>query len=249
MGLLQGLICADCLDILPLLPEESVDLVLTDPPWNVSSEVIIHRSMNPIKYRSKTSIVLDFGPWDHFEDENTYLEFTKAWLRGVVRILKTKGHLISFFDLNRSSYLIEFARELGLKMRQHLFWLKTNPVPRARKVDFIVALEHACWFTKGTKSGATFNYQLGQQTNYVRAAVPHSPRLHPTQKALKPLRTWIRYLTKPGDLVLDPFAGSGATGIAAIREGRHFLLIEKDERYALAAAQWLKRELAQLRLF
>jgi len=245
MRLLQGLICGDCLDILPCLPKESVDLVLTDPPWNVFSEVIIHRSMNPIKYRSKTSI----GPWDHFKDKNAYFEFTRTWLREVVRILKMKGHLVSFFDLNQSGYLIEFALELGLKFRQHVFWLKTNPVPCSPKLGFTVALEHACWFTKGTRSGSTFNYQLGQQLNYVRAAVPSSPRLHPTQKALKPLRTWIRYLTKPGDLVLDPFAGSGSTGIACILEGRNYILIEKNEKYARRAAKWLRETRLQLRLF
>jgi len=247
---MRELIVGDCLKIMAGFPDGYVDLVLTDPPWNISSDVVIYRSLSkPMKYHSKTDIVLDFGPWDHFDCEGAYLEFTRAWLREAARVLKMRGHLISFFDLNRSSYLIEFAHELRLEMRQHLFWLKTNPTPRARKVDFITALEHACWFTKGTRSGATFNYQLGQQTNYVRAAVPHNPRLHPTQKALEPLRTWIRYLTKPGDLVLDPFAGSGSTGIACILEGRNYVLIEKDETYARRAAKWLRETSLQLRLF
>jgi len=63
-------------------------MVLTDPPWNVSSEVIIHRSMNPIKYRAKTNIVYNFGPWDKFKSEEAYLAFTEAWIREAARVFK-----------------------------------------------------------------------------------------------------------------------------------------------------------------
>jgi len=246
---MNKLIVGDCLEIMAGFPDGFFDLVLTDPPWNVSSEGIIHRSMNPIKYRAKTDIVHDFGPWDKFESEEVYLAFTEAWIREAARVLKEHGHLVTFFDLNRVTPLIAFAENSGLKMRQHLFWERTNPVPRARKVDFMIALYHASWFTKGSKSGATFNYFLGQQRNVVQAAIPRRPRLHPTQKPLEPLRVWIRYLTNPGDLVLDPFAGSGSTGIACILEGRNYILIEKDEEFARRAAKWLRETSLQLQLF
>jgi len=206
-------------------------MVLTDPPWMISSSVVIHRSMNPIKYRAKKSIVLDFGPWDHFESEEEYWRFTEGWLSECARVLKDRGHLITFFDLNKVTPLIEMARRHGLVMRQHLFWLKENPVPRARKVDFMVALEHACWFTKGSKSGATFHYELGQQANYVRAPLPNNPRYHPTQKPVQVLEVWIRYLSDPGDVVLDPMCGSGSTLVAARRTGRRFIGIEIYPRY------------------
>jgi DNA modification methylase len=136
------------------------------------------------------------------------------------------------------------AEGMGLEFRQHLFWLKSNPVPRARKVDFMVALEHACWFTKGTKSGAAFHYELGQQPNYVEAPIPNSPRHHPTEKPVRVLEVWIRYLTDPGDVVLDPMCGSGSTLVAAKRAGRRFIGVERDPRYCgiargrLARTEW-----------
>jgi len=126
----------------------------------------------------------------------------------------------------------------------------SNPVPRARKVDFMVALEHACWFTKPPRKGATFNYQLGQQRNYVEAPIPSGRwRIHPTQKPLKVLETWISYLTNPGDLVLDPFAGSGSTAVACEKLGRRWIAIEKEGEYFEKAVEWLESITAQLDLF
>lgn len=84
-------------------------------------------------------------------------------------------------------------------MRQHLYWIRTNPVPRAGKVDFMNALEHACWFTKETRSGATFNYQLGQHSNYVMAPIPGGKQhIHPAQKPVDVLTSWIRIVVMKG---------------------------------------------------
>lgn len=234
---------ADCRELLPQLGIEA-DLVLTDPPWFISQQVMIHRSVNPkfYKYTGK-DINLDFGTWDHFESEAEYENFTHDWMVKAIACLRTKGHFISFFDENKVSFLIEEGRKQGLAMRQHLYWLKANPVPRARKVDFMVALEHACWFTKGDKSKATFNYQLGQQANYVHCAIPghttkdDGKRIHPTQKPFTVLAVWINYLTNPGDLILDPFLGSGVTCYTAKKLGRKSIGIEINEQYCEAAAK------------
>jgi len=238
---LDRVYCGDCVELMRQMPSDCVDMMLTDPPWFISSEVIIHRSMNPKKYKYVgKDIHLDFGKWDHFASEEDYWKFTKAWFREAVRVLKPKGHLITFFDQNRVTHLIDYARSLGMLMRQHLYWLKTNPVPRARKVDFMVALEGAIWFTKGTKSGATFNYKLGQQRNYVESSIPsYTIRKHPTQKPTKVLKVWISYLTNQGDIVLDPLCGSGSTLVAAKKLGRHFLGFDIDERYVEVATRWL----------
>jgi DNA modification methylase len=239
---INQVLVGDCRQILKQFPDECIDMVLTDPPFMISSEVIIHRSMNPLKYKyTGKDIILDFGKWDHFENEEEYWKFTKEWFTETTRVLKHKGYLIVFFDQNKVTPLIEMARELGLMMRQHLYWLKSNPVPRARKVDFMIGLEHACWFTKGTKSGATFNYWLGQQPNYVEAPIPNNPRYHPTEKPVKVLEVWIKYLTNPNDIVLDPMCGSGSTLVACKRLGRRFIGIDIDPNYVEIARKRLEQ--------
>ena len=228
---INKVIHGNCIEVMRQWSDECIDFILTDPPWMISSEVVIHRSMNPMKYRAKTSIRLDFGEWDHFEDKSKYWKFTERWLSESVRVLKYRGHLVTFFDQNKVSTLIDLAESLNLKVRQHLYWLKSNPVPRARKVDFMVALEHAIWFTKGTKAGATFNYHLGQRPNYVIAAIPNNPRLHPAQKPESVLEVWIKYLTEENDIVLDPMCGSGTTLVVAKKLGRNYIGIDISEEY------------------
>ncbi|GAI32317.1 unnamed protein product, partial [marine sediment metagenome] len=220
-----------------------VDLVLTDPPYYVSQEVVIHRSMNPKKYKyTGKDINLDFGEWDKFDNEEDYRHFCQSWMEKCAIALKEGGHFISFFDQDRTSHLIDDARVYHLQRRQHLYWLKTNPVPRARKVDFMIALEHACWFTKGKRTGATFNYQLGQQQNYVKAPIPghtladDGDRTHPTQKPFKVLAVWINYLSNVGDIILDPFLGSGVTAYTAKKLNRYCIGIEIEEKYCEIAA-------------
>jgi len=238
----------DCVRIMNGWPDDCVDMVLTDPPWFISSGVTIHRSKDPQKYKYVgKDISLDFGPWDHFESEEKYWNFTNGWLGEATRVLKPRGHLITFFDQNRVSHLIDHGRKLGLQMRQHLYWLKANPVPRARKVDFMVALEAAVWFTKETKSGATFNYQLGQQHNYIKAPIPghttkeDGERSHPTQKPVKVLKVWISYLTNKDDLVLDPLCGSGSTLVAAKKLGRRYIGVDISPKYIEAARRRLSQ--------
>lgn len=241
------LILGDALIELKKLKSNSVDMVLTDPPFFISREVTIHRSMNPKKYKYVgKDIELDFGEWDHFDNEKDYWDFTKGWFGQCARILKPMGHLVTFFDQDRVSHLIDYSGIHAMQRRQHLYWLKNNPVPRARKVDFMIALEAAIWFTESTRSGATFNYRLGQQVNYIKAPIvpkysrSDGKRVHPTQKPLKVAKTWIRYLSNRGDTILDPFFGSGWACIAAKRLGRKYIGIEKDKKYFLHAEKILE---------
>jgi len=228
---MKSLIVGDCLTILPSFPADFVDMVLTDPPWNISKcdvghAIETHRRLDRLPFR-KGSLRLSFDEWDTFENLTEYLEFTEAWMKECFRVLKPHGHCVVWFAEDWISYLNEIAKRLGYQVRGHLYWLKANPTPRAFGVSFRRALEHASWFTKYEKRGATFNRDLPQQPNYVKASVPIISRIHPAQKPVKVLRVWIRYMTKPGELVLDPFAGSGSTGIAAFREGRNYILIER----------------------
>ena len=243
----EGLILGDCLEVLGGQEVGTVDLVLTDPPWMVSQEVLIHRGRGH-KYQG-TDISLNFGPWDQFKDEGEYWAFTLAWLTQVTRVCRRGAHLVCFFDVMKIGRLAELGRALGWLPRQVLVWRKSNPVPRARCVDFMVATEHALWMTLGSKARdvATFNYKLGQMPNCILAPIPghttalDGERSHPTQKPVQVLMTWVRYLSNPGDLVLDPFAGSGASLVAAKATGRRFLGVEKDRGYWEKAVARLAR--------
>jgi len=238
----------DCLKVLAKWPDDCVDMILTDPPWFVSKQVKIHRSLNPQKYKyTGKDINLDFGKWDHFDSEKSYWNYITSRFSQIVRVLKPTGHLITFFDQNRISKLIGYLQKQNIIMRQHLYWLKTNPVPRARKVDFMIALEQAVWFTKTTKTGAIFHYEIGQQANYIKHSIighatkADGERIHPTQKPVGVMKVWIKYLTDEDELVVDPFCGSATTCIAAWECHRNFIGIENKRQYAEAARKRVKQ--------
>lgn len=224
-------ICGDAIEELKKLPDESIDLIITDPPYMISQEIKIGRSAN-CKYKAKTDISLDFGEWDkQWGSMEEYLEWTKLWLKECVRVLKPYRHMVFFFDKRKISYVWDYLESLGMKGRSPLYWIKTNPVPRGRKVDFMKAVEMALWFTKGAVKQEYFNWQLGQAKDYVMDSIPNNPLLHPTQKAEAPIKQWMLYLSKPNDLVHDPFCGSGTVLVVAKKLGRSYIGIDIDPKY------------------
>ena len=229
----------DAVEFLASLEADSADMILTDPPYMISSNIKIGRSAN-VKYKG-LDVNLDFGEWDkQWESEEEYWAWCETWLLECARVLKPECHFVFFFDIKKITPTWRFceSKKMNLRGRHPLYWLKSNPMPRGRKVDFQKALEQALWFTKGDVRQTHFNWELGQQTNYVKAGLPNNPRVHPTQKPVSVLSVWIRYLSKPGDLVVDPFCGSGSTGMAALAEGRQFLGNDLDPKsYKLAQAR------------
>ncbi len=243
---INQIICGDALEELKKFPDESIDFILTDPPFMISQEIKIARSQN-YKYKAKSNISIDFGEWDkQWKNLNEYLEWTKIWLKECVRILKPYRHLVFFFDKRKISYVWDYLESLGMKGRSPLYWIKTNPVPRGRKVDFMKAVEMALWFTKGAVKQEYFNWQLGQARDYVIAPIPNRPRYHPTQKAEKPIEQWIQYLSKPGDIVLDPFCGSGTVLVVAKKLGRNFIGIDINSEYCKIAKSRISKFLSAI---
>ena len=145
-------------------------------------------------------------------------------------MLKDGCHLIFFFDKFKVTPIVKFLESLGMKARQPLYYIKSNPCPSVHKVGFSQAVEQALWFSKNRATAERFNWRLGYQVNYVVAPLP-TPHYHPTQKPLKVLEVWIDYLSKPNEVVLDPFAGSGSALVAARKLGRRFIGIEKEEKF------------------
>ena len=245
-------ICGDCLEVLKEIPDNSVDAVITDPPYMISSSVKIRRQRNPIKFDKQwkfkgKDIDYNFGNWDIFESMTDYLKFTEQWFKECARVLRKGGHIISFFDKHKLTYLVHWAEELNVKTRQCLFWIKSNPVPQARKVSFMSAVEMCYWGTKETteRKFATFNYQLGQHPDYIVAPIclgkeRYKFGFHPTQKPEVVLEWIISYLTNENDIVLDPFAGSGTTGVVCAKLNRRYILIEKEEKYCKIAEARIK---------
>lgn len=147
--------------------------------------------------------------------------------------------MIVWFDAWKITPLVKFLEERGFRRRQLLGWVKTNPAIRMRKVDFQSGLELAFWFQR--QGPGIFNYGLGERPNYWEAPIsPDGQYHHPTQKPVATIGAWIAYMTKPGDLILDPMMGGGSTLVAAKRLGRRGIGIEKEGAFCATAAERLQ---------
>ena len=220
------------------IKDSSIDMMLLDPPWDISHKMVINRKKNH-KYAANTNISADFGAWDsQWETKQDYLDWTKKWLIEHTRVARVGCHMIIFFDVLQIGKLIDMCKELGWLDRQILVFYKSNPAPSARKVKFQDSTEFAMWFTYKDKStkAATFNL-LGQHHNLVKAPVVHGKiRTHTTQKPEAVIDVWMRYLSKPGDLVLDSFSGSGTVAAVAQKLGRKCIAMDIDQKWAEATA-------------
>lgn len=226
--------------VLPGLPDESFDLVLTDPPYNISNEVTINRGSQG-KYKGK-DISSDFGEWDCFDTDLTYLDFVMKWCKECARLLKPGGFFISFFDKEKISFLFTIMKELGFRSRDNITWIKNNPVPQARKMKFAQGTEMAVILSK--EGPNRFQWQNGYHPNWKRVPIvggherlkdAEGDTLHMTQKPERIFRWLLDYFCEPGGSVLDPFSGTGTTAVVAIQSGREYVCIEAHEPYLQAS--------------
>jgi DNA modification methylase len=212
----------DCREHLPRLRAESVDLVVTDPPYGLQSDTTIVRNKR-CKFGLATNIRSSFS-WDARAD--------LTWVSECMRVLKPGGTLIAFYEREHLHDVIDEARRQSGVLCDVGAWHKTNPVPQVRKVKWASALELFVVITK-TGERHTFNWQHGYHHNVIVAPICQGRErtAHPTQKPLAVIVPMIRYWSNPGDLVLDPFAGSGTTAVAAKGLGRRYLTIEQDRAF------------------
>lgn len=228
----------DCREVLPFLG--AVDHVITDPPYNVSARAVGGRANTtigsvPRKDGTSREIIRDFGEWDHAWDPEPFVG-------AVAGLIRPGGSLIAF----TSEFLFEPYTRTGLNHRAMLYWRKSNPNPAFRK--FVVrAIEMAVWQTNG--GGWTFN-EGGYRPNVWDGPILNEntdeKRLHPTQKPEWLMREWVQLFTNAGEVVLDPYMGSGTTLRAAKDLGRRAVGIELDERYCEGAAKRLSQEVLAL---
>ncbi|MGE0005671.1 MAG: site-specific DNA-methyltransferase [Parvibaculaceae bacterium] len=242
--LYDTVLVGDCLAELGRIPSASVDLVFADPPYNLQLNGDLHRPD-----QSKVDAVDD--DWDKFASFTDYDAFTRRWLEECRRALKPDGALWvigSYHNIFRVGTLLQ---DLGFWILNDVIWRKTNPMPNFRGRRFTNAHETLIWASRGQASRYTFNYdamkalneELQMRSDWLlpicagpeRLKDGKGGKLHPTQKPEALLRRVLLSSSQPGDLVLDPFFGSGTTGVVAKQLGRHFIGIERDKAYARAA--------------
>jgi len=233
------LYCADSLQLLPRLKDSSIDLILTDPPYNISYKNKITR--NGGKYGKAKDISLDFGEWDHgkivWED----------YIDDFVRLLTDVGVLVMFYDrLYIGQIGIYLQDKYNMQVRHIGVAVKRNPAPQARKVKWQTGTEFFIVVTKNKKSGHHFNYSLGQSPDYYMYSVNYQ-HLHPTQKEEGLIRWIMQYWSFENDLVLDPFLGSGTTAVACEQLNRRWIGIEINPEYCEIAKKRLSK--VQQKLF
>ncbi|GLK67768.1 site-specific DNA-methyltransferase [Hansschlegelia plantiphila] len=242
---LDTILLGDCIAELEKLPAASVDLVFADPPYNLQLQGDLRRPD-----QSLVDAVDD--AWDQFESFQAYDAFTRAWLLAVRRVLKPTGTLWVIGSYHNIFRVGASLQDLGYWILNDVVWRKTNPMPNFRGRRFTNAHETMIWASRGADAkGYTFNYEalkagnedLQPRSDWLFPICSGAERLkgldgrkaHPTQKPEALLARVLLSASKPGDVVLDPFFGSGTTGAVAKRLGRHFIGVERDRDYAAAA--------------
>jgi modification methylase len=242
----EGVIGGDCLKAMAGLPEASVDLVFADPPYNLQLSGVLHRPDN-----SRVDGVEE--DWDKFADFAEYDRFTRGWLAAARRVLKPAGALWVIGTYHNIFRIGASLQDLGFWILNDVVWRKSNPMPNFRGRRFTNAHETLLWCAWHRDARYTFNYEamkalndeLQMRSDWLipicggpeRLRDENGKKAHPTQKPEALLHRVLLASTRPGDLVLDPFCGSGTTGAVAKRLSRRFVGIERDPTYAALARQ------------
>ena len=249
--LINKVTLGDCIAHMRAMPDACVDLVFADPPYN------LQLSGAQLKRPDHTAVTAVLEDWDKFDTTRAYDEFTSAWLREAHRILKPDGAIWvigSYHNIYRVGAVLQ---DTGFWMINDVIWRKSNPMPNFRGRRFTNAHETLLWAVKSQKSRYTFNYDSMKAMNddvQMRSdwTLPvcnggerikdeeNGQRAHPTQKPESLLARVLMATTNPGDLVVDPFFGSGTTGAVAKKLGRRFIGFEREETYAEVARKRIR---------
>ncbi len=244
-SVLDSVLVGDCLTELARLPDHSIDLVFADPPYNLQLAGSLTRPD-----QSLVDAVDD--AWDQFESFEAYDRFTRAWLAECRRVLKPNGTLFVIGSYHNIFRVGTALQDLGFWILNDIVWRKANPMPNFRGRRFTNAHETLIWAARDQNAKKyTFHYEalkagnedlqarsdwyLPLCTGAERLKDEAGDKLHPTQKPESLLARVLLSASNPGDVVLDPFFGTGTTGAVAKKLGRHFIGLEREEAYAEAA--------------
>jgi len=247
---LDRIVADDCVAAMAALPDASVDLVFADPPYNLQLRGELHRPD-----MSRVDAVDD--AWDRFGSFAAYDAFTRAWLTEARRVLKPDGALWVIGSYHNIFRVGAALQDLGFWLLNDVVWRKSNPMPNFRGKRLTNAHETLIWASRSEGAKYTFNYEalkalnegVQMRSDWVLPICTGAERLkgqdgakaHPTQKPEALLHRIIVGTTNPGDVVLDPFFGTGTTGAVAKMLGRHWIGIEREPAYIAAAEARLAR--------
>ncbi|MBS4009447.1 MAG: site-specific DNA-methyltransferase [Roseovarius sp.] len=251
---LNTIIAGDCIEVMNSLPEASVDLIFADPPYNLQLKGDLHRPDN-----SQVDAVDD--AWDQFASFAAYDKFTQDWLKAARRLLKPHGAIWVIGSYHNIFRVGAALQDAGYWILNDVIWRKSNPMPNFRGKRLTNAHETMIWASKSEGAKYTFNYEAlkslndGVQmrsdwvlplcTGHERLKDDNGDKAHPTQKPESLLHRVLVGSTNPGDVVLDPFFGTGTTGAVAKMLGRDYIGIEREAAYRSVA----EKRLATIRKF
>lgn len=236
-----NLINGDCLEAMKSLMPESVNLIVTDPPYNIGN-FMLDRATNLKRMRDNFFAT---AGWDNM----SFKEWKKSmdsFFSCASKVIVKGGSMIVFMAVIKVETIIALAEKHGFYYKTTGIWHKKNPMPRNKDLQFINSNECWIYFTFGKRTGV-FNNNGAAIHDFIETSVtPLSEKKlgkHPTQKPLALMRWFIQLLSNEGDTVLDPFMGSGSTGVAAIELSRNFIGVELDKEYFSIAKKRIEANL------
>jgi len=245
------LLHADVLEALRGIPSESIDFIFADPPYFLSND--------GFTVKSGKAVSVNKGAWDKSFGFDTETDFHEAWIADCLRVLKPNGTIAisgTYHSIYKCGFLLQ---KLGCRIINDIAWFKPNGAPALAGRNFTASHETILWASKGKKAKHVFNYSIsknwdvqndklyskGKQMRSVWS-IPSTPKReklegnHPTQKPLELLKRLVAMCTNEGDTVLDPFCGSGTTGVACVLLNRNFIGIDLDQSYLDLSAKRMK---------
>lgn len=239
----------NCIELLKKIPDNSIDLIFADPPYNLQLNGDLFRPN-----QSKVSAVND--EWDKFSSFNEYDDFTEKWLKECRRVLKRNGAIWVIGSYHNIFRVGKIIQDLNYWVMNDIIWVKNNPMPNFKGTRFNNAHETLIWATKNENSKPTFHYKAMKSYNDDKQMrsdwnisicsgneriKSNGEKAHSTQKPEELLYRVILSTSNPGDIILDPFMGSGTTGAIAKKLGRKFIGFEREEKYIKVANERIRK--------
>ena len=247
-NLVNRLFCSDAIELMKSWPDACIDACITDPPYNIA------KKKRGLSWAFSSHITMQ-SDWDNFT-HTSYDQFTLAWLEQVCRVTRKNGNIFIFGSYHNIYLLGALAQKLDLRIINSIIWAKPNAQPNITCRMFTESTEQIIWLCNNSSKHAakwTFNYEEAKRQNNGKQmrnfwSIPTAPATerkfgkHPSQKPLKLMERLVLLTTKPHDLVLDCFAGSGSTLVACQNLKRNFVGIEQDPNYCSIAHARLREK-------